>query len=97
MAARRESPDAETIRVNIKLFCTSPHGTNCSLRVLQWRGMVVFRPKPVLQNERRYSNVVEPVGNLFSFMIHGKIAVPATRAYDDSRPVRFRRISRTDR
>ena len=75
MAAGRESPDSEAIRVNIEFFRSSPHGANRPLCVLQRRGMVVFRPT-VLQNERRHSDVVEPVGDLSSFMIHGEIAVP---------------------
>jgi hypothetical protein len=88
MSACRESHDADARRIE------SPFGgmrSQCayrSLRIPQLDRMVVPRPKPVAQNERRDAERVQKSCDLASFMICRERNVSTARAHHDRGRVR---------
>src|SRR6266446_6052153 len=69
--SRGKSPDADPVRLDSELVGTLPHIAQGALGVLQWSGMMVARPQPVLEHKPGDAARVQPLGNVAALLLHG--------------------------
>jgi hypothetical protein len=72
------------------------HHPQRPLRVAQLDRVMVSRAEPVPQHEGRDAARVQPLGDLFAFMIHGQVDVAAARANHHGGAARFLRGREVD-
>src|SRR6185295_5678396 len=60
VSASRESHHSDTIGGDVPLLRMRTHKSDCALRVSEFDGVMIPRPKPILKNECRDSLRVKP-------------------------------------
>jgi len=94
VAAGGESPNADFICRNsivCRVIADKPQRT---LRVTEFDRVMVLGAQAVSQNECSHTARIQPIGDLFAFVVDGQHAVPAagTNNYGAVRFVRMRQI-----
>ena len=84
VSASRESHHSDAIGGDVPLLRMRTHQSDCALRVAEFDGVMIARPKPILKNERRDSLGVKPVGLLDTLIRDGE-ALVSTAWSDDHR------------
>ena len=93
MAAGRETKNANLVGADPKLLCARANKADGSLRVLKRDsvlGQTLATGDTVLGKKSGDALLVQPLGNLGSFMLGGENPVAATRKNDHGAPVLFR-------
>src|SRR5712692_11268017 len=92
VATRRETQDADSLRIETPFRRSRAYDANRPGSVLHRRGVMITRAQSILQDEGRNTESVEPLGNGLTFVIC-QVRVPTSRANDNRRaaPLVFRR------
>src|SRR5215468_2379806 len=83
MTTGGESENADFVGRNGKFSCSRANRANGSLGVAELGRMMVAWAKAIFEHERGDAGSVQPVGDLPTFMVGGKITVAAAWDNDD--------------
>src|SRR5207237_7936947 len=87
VSAGRETPNADSRRIDVPLLGAGAHRANRSLSVLQGRRMMIARGDAILEHKAGHADRVNPFGDLLAFVVDGEKSIAASRTDDHGRPV----------
>lgn len=89
VAAGAEAHDADFIGIDMEFGGAGANGAERALRIVQHGGMAILGAEAIAENESRDALGVEPLRDLFSFVIDGEGAITAAGTDDDGLAVGF--------
>ena len=89
VSAGGESDDADFIWIDVPFLGACADGADGALGVGDGGGVVVVGGVSVAEDEGGDAVVVAPLGDLFSFVVHGEVAVATAGGDDDGGAVGF--------
>src|SRR5579871_6700346 len=89
MTAGRETPDPDSLWIEVPLHWPAAHETQSTLDVLHWCGVMIPRSQAIAQDKRGYAQTIQPVCRILALVADRQRAIPAARTHNNSGPIGF--------